>query len=116
MDSSIRVPVEIRTHELSQLKSMVPRVVERLRDIDAETFGDDADELERIYTEHIETVEREFTEDDQTFAAYVSMPADDWRNVVGSLGRLYDEEGLRVWWLRKKLVKRLRKRLEEMED
>jgi hypothetical protein len=95
---------------------MVPRAVERLRALDAETFGDDADELERIYAEYIEGVEREFTADDQAFAAYVSMPADDWRQVVGSLGRLYDEEGLRVWWLRKKLVKRLRERLEQMED
>jgi len=114
-DTSINVPVKVRSHELQQAHDFIPRVAQRLRDIDADPAQEQADELERIYAEHVEGVERKFTEDDQAFAAYISMPADDWRAVVGGVARLRGEEGLRSWWFRKKLVKRLQARLEEME-
>lgn len=113
--TSIPVPVKARTHELNQLQSMVPRAADRLQAIDAEAVAERGEELDRIYTEHIQGVEAEYPEGPE-FANYVSMPADDWRAVVSGLARLYDEEGLRVQWLQNKLVDRLRDRMEEMED
>lgn len=113
-DTSINVPVKVRTHELQQAHDFIPRVAQRLRDIDADPAQEQADELERIYAEHVEGVEATYPKGSE-FAAYISMPADDWRAVVGGVARLRGEEGLRSWWFRKKLVKRLQARLEEME-
>ena len=133
-DTSINVPVKVRTHELQQAHDFIPRVAQRLRDIDADPAQEQADELERIYAEHVEGVEATYPKGPEgadsrgssassppeqgsggEFAAYISMPADDWRAVVGGVARLRGEEGLRSWWFRKKLVKRLQARLEEME-
>jgi len=117
-DSTINVPVKVRTHELNQAHDFIPRVAERLRAIDADPAQEQADELERIYAERIEGVEPDYSgnTDYIEFATYLSMPVDEWRTVVGGLARLRDEEGLRVNWLRKKLVQRLTERLEEMDD
>lgn len=115
MDGNINVPVKVRTHELNQAHEFIPRVAERLGSIDVEHAQEQAEELERIYAEHVEDVEATYPEGPE-FAAYISMPAEDWRTVVGATARLYDEETLRVRWFRKKLVKRLQARLEEMED
>ena len=107
MEEGIRVPIDIRTHELNQAHEFIPRIIERLSQVDVETAQEQADELDRIYADYIEDVEAPY---------FLSMPADDWRTLVGALARLRDEEGLRVWWFRKKLVDRLQERLEEMED
>jgi hypothetical protein len=113
-DTAINVPVKVRTHELNQLHEFVPDVRDGLRQAE---LDEAADEVARIYDEHISGVEREFTGDDQAFAAYVSMPANDWKTIVRFIGRLeHTSEGTRAWWLQKKLVERLRERLEEMED
>lgn len=115
MSSAINVPVKVRTHELNQAHDFIPRAAERLRAVDADPAQEQADELERIYAEHVEGIDAHYPEGPE-FAAYLSMPADDWRQVVGGVARLYDEEGLRVQWFQKKLVKRLQARMAEMED
>jgi hypothetical protein len=112
-DTPINVPVKVRTHELNQVHEMIPQVEEQLRSIGVEATVEQADELERIYAEHIEGIGVEPRESEE-FAAYLSMPADDWRSVVSALARV--DDGLRPRWLQKKLVKRLRARLDEMED
>lgn len=117
MDDAINVPVRVRSNELAQAQNMTPRVVEKLRQVDAESVQERADDLERIYEEHIEGVEHDYrgNTDYIEFATHLSMPAEDWRTFIGALSRLRDEEGLRVWWLRKKFVNRLEDRLEGME-
>lgn len=115
VNNSLNVPVKVRTHELQQAHDFIPRVAERFAAIDVEHAQEQAEELERIYAEYVEGVEATYPEGSE-FAAYISMPAEDWRTVVGAAARLYDEESLRVQWFRKKLVKRLQARLEEMED
>lgn len=114
-DNSIPMPIKVRTQELNQLQSLVPRVVERLKDVGVEEVTERGDELERIYAEYIDGVEAEYPEGPE-FANYISMPVEDWRSVATAPSRLYDEEGLRVQWLQKKLVDRLRDRMEEMKD
>lgn len=113
-DTAINVPVRVRSHELCQVHEMVPDVEERLRSIDTESTIERADELNRIYDEHISGVDGEPRESD-AFAAYLSMPADDWRSVVSALARVEDD-GLRPQWLQKKLVNRLRDRMEELDN
>lgn len=113
MSSAINVPVKVRTHELNQVHEMIPQVEERLRSIGVDATVEQADELERIYDEHISGIDGEPRESEE-FAAYISMPADDWRSVVSALARV--DDGLRPRWLQKKLVKRLRDRMEEMDD
>lgn len=115
MEDGIRVPIKVRTHELNQAHEFIPRTVERLSQIDVEAVQEQAEELDRIYTEYVEGVEAEYPEGPE-FANYISMPADEWRTVVSATARLRDEEGLRSWWFRAKLVDRLHARLEEMED
>lgn len=108
-DSEINVPVEVRSHELGQLRDWTPTVAANLYDVSTDENGllEEADTIQRIYDEYINTVEGE----------YISMPADDWRALVANLDRIEDEEGInRVYWLRKKLVTRLRDKLDEMED
>jgi len=110
MSSAINVPIKARTHELNQLHGKVPEAVDHFQQAE---MHDEADEVNRIYDEHISGVDPKFTDDDQSFAAYVYMPADDWYTTLRVLGRFDDQ---RLWWLRKKLSKRLRDRLDEMED
>jgi hypothetical protein len=128
-DTALNVPVKTRTHELNQLHEFFPVVAEGLRDAE---LDEAADEVSRIYEEHVAGVNPEPREavrspnapqsanttssrEADDFAAYVSMPAEDWRMTVRYFGRLRHVEGLRSEWLRIKLVDRLEDRLEEME-
>lgn len=112
--TSINVPVKFRTHELQQAHDFIPRAAELVGNVDTERAQETADELERIYIEYVDGVEPTYPKGPK-FAAYLSMPADDWREVVSALGRLHGEEGERVRWFQKKLIDRLQSRLEEME-
>jgi len=108
--TDINVPVDIRSHESQQLDDMLPEVAQRLTRVERD---DEADTIERIYEEHVENYETRA----HSNTPYISMPADDWRAVIRNLPRVKDDEGItRVWWLQKKLVDRLRGRLEELED
>lgn len=112
-DTAMNVPIKVRTHELKQLHEMVPAA---RRHCEQAEMDEQADEITRVYDEHIANVE-EAAGFDTSFRAHVSMPADDWRTTISSLGRVQRrDEGLRAWWLRKKLASRLRDRLEQLED
>jgi hypothetical protein len=104
-DTAINVPIDVRSHELQQVKEMGTSAVERLRSIE---LDDEADELSRVVDEHI----LDMPDDADT----LSMPADDWQTLVRHLHRLRDEEGLRVWWLRRKLYDRLQDKQEALES
>jgi hypothetical protein len=95
-DTAMHVPVDLRTHEVNQLQEMVPDAAQQLRETDVETLVEDAETLERAYDEHLYGLDG---------PGVASMPADDWRAIVRNLDRA--DDGLRVWWLRKKLVDRL---------
>lgn len=111
-DTELNVPVEVRSHELEQLHDWTPRIEQRLREVERD---DEADSIERLYDEYIPNY---MDADKRAYSGtpYISMPADDWRTLVRNLDRIYDDEGKnRVWWLRKKLVSRLRDRMDDME-
>lgn len=97
-ETGINVPINVRTHETQQLQTKVPSVIEDMQDADMDT-----DEIERVYDEHIAGLNGTGT---------VSMPTDDWQIINTRLARL---DNLHTRWLRKKLVRRLRERLEELE-
>lgn len=94
----VRVPITLRPLERTQLDSMVPRVVDRL------------EELER-YDEATKVENAEIHIDEDTAAAEPLT----WATVVGGLEVLRQEDGLRIWWLRKKLSKRLQRKMDEMD-
>jgi hypothetical protein len=113
-DTAMNVPVEIRSHELRQLDHMVPQAADELEAVatDENNLADEANTLYRAYDEHIADMPATHSMGD----GYLSMPADDWRSIIRHLPRVEDEEGkLRVLWLRKKLVGRLRDRMDELE-
>lgn len=111
-DTALNVPVKMRTHELNQLHEYYPTVEEGLREAE---LAEAADTVSRIYDEHVSGIKPEPREADD-FAAYVSMPADDWRMTVRYFNRLRSDEGLRVEWLQNKVVDRLEDRVEEFES
>lgn len=102
--AGMNVPIELRSHEQKQLAEFIPRIEDSLRDSDltdqADTVGDFS-----------------FTVDhtDEVAGKYASAPAEDWAAVLQYLSILRPDEGLRVWWLQKKLSKRLQARLAEMD-
>lgn len=110
-DTALNVPVKTRTHELNQLHEFFPIIEDGLREAE---LDEAADEVARIYDEHVSGIKPEPREADD-FAAWVSMPAEDWRMTMRYLGRLRASEGLRVEWLQTKLVDRLEDRMEEMD-
>ena len=108
-DTAINVPVETRTHEVAQLHEFVPQMCGDLQEVG---LDEAAAEVQRIYDEHISGVTADDRED-ESFAAYTSMPADDWQVLVRHMNRLRSDK--RAEWLQMKLVDRLRDRMEEME-
>jgi hypothetical protein len=110
-DSKLAIPVEVRTHELNQVHEMIPNVRDSLEQAD---LTEAAEEVDRIYTEHIEGVEATYPEGPM-FAAYLSMPPEDWRIFIRYLNRARQTDGrLRVQWLQTKFVDRIEERMEEM--
>lgn len=95
----MRVPIQLRSHEEAQLESFVPRMVDRLNDMGVEAEAEDIENVELI------------DEGDGTFSAEVS----EWTALLGGMRVLRDEEGLRSWWLRKKLSRRLMRIQEKLE-
>jgi hypothetical protein len=105
-ESSIPIPIDIRSHEVSQLDEFVPQIVERLRDIATEDndLGSEADSIESIY------------DNAAVSDGMLSMEIDEWRTLLRHLPRLRDDEGLRVWWLQRKMIRRLKDRADEFGD
>lgn len=109
-DSNVRVPIKVRTHEVNQLHEMLPEVVDRLAAIE----HPDAEDFEEMYEEYVSDVEITYpgAPQDESFAAWVSMPADEWRLLIRHAQKYEDA---RAEWLQKKLMRRLSDRLEEVQ-
>lgn len=113
MGDNINVPIKVRSNELRQAKDMMPAVSDSLTQAG---LDEAAEEVDRIYESHISDVEATYPEGPQ-FAAYLSMPAEDWRMTIRYLNRARRDEGrTRVHWLQSKFVNRLNERMEEMEN
>lgn len=96
----MKVPIELRSVEQSQLEEFTPRAADRL-----ENKGLDEEAQEVRDAEIIDN-------GDGTYSAETT----EWSALIGALRTLRDGEGLRSWWLRKKLAIRLSSAVEEMKD
>lgn len=96
----MRVPIELRSHERSQLDDFIPRAVENLEDIGLDEEAEEVDDVDIIDNE------------DGTFSA----EAEEWVAIISSLRTIYDDEGVRSWWLRKKLAQRVGRKANELSD
>jgi len=111
-DTTMNVPVKVRTHELQQAKTMMPNVADSLEQAG---LDEAAEEVNRIYESHIEALEPTYPEGPE-FAAYLSMPTEDWRLTIRYLNRARRTDGkLRAQWLQSKILDRVEGRLDEME-
>lgn len=110
-DTALNLPVKVRTHELEQVQTLLPKIRDELRQADKDEA---ADEVHRIYDEHVEGKVPVYP-DGPEFANYLSMPSEDWRMVIRYLNRERDDQPLRIHWLQTKLTDRIEARMEEME-
>jgi hypothetical protein len=111
--TDMNVPIKVRTHELQQVQTMMPAVINAL---EANGLEDAAEEVNRIHTTHIEGIEPTYPEGPR-FAAYLSMPMEDWRLTIRYLNRAQPSEGVRrTRWLQKKFMNRIEDRISELED
>lgn len=109
--SDINVPIQVRSNELTQLHEWVPTLAGKLQQAE---LDERAEQMQRIYEEHIDITHT--AADDPAIVTYVSMPAEDWRALIRESQRLTDERGVtRVNYLRRKLGRRLRDRMDEMD-
>jgi hypothetical protein len=107
-DSEINVPIKVRTHEIDQLQEMMPEVADRLEAIE----HPDAEDFRSAYEEYVASLEAVYpgAPEDESFAAWASMPAESWRVLIRHTRRWEDS---RQEWLQSKLMDRLEGRLEE---
>lgn len=95
----MKVPIELRSHEQAQLDEFVPRAADRLEDKGLDEEAQEVRDVDII---------------DNQSGTYSAEPT-EWAAIIGALRTLRDEEGLRSWWLRKKLAQRLARRTEEID-
>ena len=96
----VRVPVELRAMEPRQLRDFVPTAMDV-----TEEDSEEAAALDRV---------NEQLEEDEDF---LSLTFEDWTVLIQSLSRksVQKQHGKSyVWWLRTKLSKRLRERMNEI--
>lgn len=120
-DPTMNVPVIVRSHEQSQLESMVPtlrshfeHLVETTDDEEVkENMAERADTIERIESEVLRwDGERE----DDAFVRYLSFPFETWQTFLQNLRRIEQAHGAcRVQHVQRKLFKRVRDRVEELD-
>lgn len=103
MEGTVTVPMGLRTHEKQQLERHVPNIIDYLEDIG---LGAVAEDLEDV------TIEFE-PNDEPGFRHLARTTADEWRMLVRGLQH---QDGLDVWWLRKKLARRLYQRTQELQE
>jgi len=105
-DTDVPVPIDLRTHERSQLREFVPLLIDGYSEHATEknNFDERVEELEDIYTdvEGLNGDKRLFLESDK------------WTTLLSSLTRLHNGTFNRAAWLQKKLHRRLEDRLEEL--
>jgi len=103
-NQQMNIPIQVRSHELTQLGDFIDTV--------SEDDFDGADDLGRIVDTHITDAVMSERENER-FYTYVSMPTDDWHTVVQALTRHRKyHSGQRSWWLQNKLVDRLNERID----
>lgn len=95
----MKVPIELRPTEMNQLEEFMPRVEAALSD---KGLDDEAEEVSEATIINVAG---------NTYSA----EATDWSAIIGGLRTLRDEEGLRSWWLRKKLAGRLSRKVSELD-
>lgn len=95
-DGDIKVPIDLRTHERAQLTEFTEKLVDHFDGID-----DRADDLREVR-------DRIAEQDDTVF-----LTADQWSSLLQPMHDRLDE-GLRTWWLQRKLLGRLQDRQEEI--
>lgn len=91
------IPLELRTQERQQLDEYIPQAIETLR---GRGLNDEADDVVGVTL---------IEEED----GRVSTTVDQWVSLLSSL-RVIDD-GLRPWWLRKKLSQRLAKATDTLD-
>jgi len=111
----VEVTIELRTHERAQLDEFVPRMVERL---EAKGLDEEAEDLCAVdiienldETSPFHETARESAHDPTTYSAAPT----EWATIIGALRVLREEEGLRSWWLRKKLARRLSRATDQLD-
>ena len=98
VESDLSVPIEIRDHEYRQLIEYLPNAKQSYK------AGDRDDEAATVST-LIDTLS-------DSSDKHVSFTVEQWRTCVSALNRC--EDGLRPWWLQKKVVNRLNERIENL--
>lgn len=108
-DTDLEVPVQVRSHEQAQLEEWVPAVREHFEQAD---LNDQAAAIGAIEGEILAwDGERE----DEAFVRTLSLTLENWQELVKGLERVQSEYGRnRVEWLRRKLFKRVRGRVEDL--
>lgn len=93
------ITIEMRPNEKSQLEDFVPRIIEEYHD---SGLDERAEALEDMVLGWVPT-EWE-----------ARLGVEEWSTLISSLHVVRPDEGLRVWWLQKKLSRRLRQRINEL--
>jgi len=105
-ETDVPVPIDLRTHERSQLREFVPTLIDGYSEHATEenNFDERVEELEDIQTDV-----KGLKEDERLF-----LDSDKWTTLLSSLTRLHNGTFNRAAWLQKKLHRRLEDRLEEL--
>lgn len=97
--NDLSVPIEIRDNEYRQLIEYLPNAKQSYE------AGERDDEAAAVST-LIDTLT-------DSSDKHVSFTVEQWRTCVSALSRV--EDGLRPWWLQKKVVNRLNERVDELQ-
>lgn len=103
----VEVDIPLRTQERDQLAEFHPQIIDHLNELGLDKEGEQVSDVELAIEEAPEL-------DGYSYRGYAH--AEEWRTLLSALQHLYDEETLRVRWLRKKLAKRLHDRVQEIEE
>ena len=105
-ETAVPVPIDLRTHERSQLREFVPLLIDGYSEhaTDKNNFDERVEELMSIRS-CIDALK----EDERLF-----LELDKWTTLLSSLTRLHNGTFNRSAWLQKKLYRRLEDRLEEL--
>jgi len=106
-EKTVPVPINLRTHERSQLREFVSLLIDGYSEhaTDKNNFDERVEELEDIHTD-VQGLE---SGDERLF-----LESDKWTTLLSSLTRLHNGTFNRAAWLQKKLHRRLEDRLEEL--
>ena len=110
--TNIGVPISVSGVELQQLDEFIPNVIEHFENIETDEADATAEQVRTVYENRVQpnlTTER-ITD---RYHSEVSMAPSAWRTIVVRINQMDD---LRADYLSRKLYRRLRDQLDEMED